>query len=58
MLKSSSENVVWFISKDVLYAPILFGAMYIPPENSIYSSIDFFDVIEDDILKFVAEKKL
>jgi hypothetical protein len=31
--------------------------MYIPPENSIYSSIDFFDVIEGDILKFVAEKK-
>ena len=30
--------------------------MYNPPENSIYSSIDFFDVIEDNILKFVAEK--
>ena len=58
MLKSSSENVLWFISKDALYAPILFGAMYIPPENSIYSSIDFFYVIEDDILKFVAENKL
>ena len=54
--KSSSENVLWFILKDVLYAPVLFGAMYIPPENSIYSSIDFFDVIEGDILKFVAEK--
>jgi hypothetical protein len=50
--------VLWFISKDVLYAPILFGAMYIPPEHSIYSSIDFFYVIEDDILKFVAEQKL
>ena len=58
MLKSSSENVLWFISKDVLYAPILFGAMYIPPENSIYSSIDLFYVIEDDILKFVAGKKM
>ena len=58
MLKSSSENVLWFISKDVLYAPILFGAMYIPPEHSIYSSIDFFYVIEDDILKFVAEQNL
>ena len=58
VFKSSSENVLWFISKDVLYAPILFGAMYIPPENSIYSSIDFFYVIEDDILKFVAEKKM
>jgi hypothetical protein len=56
VLKSSSENVLWFILKDVLYAPVLFGAMYIPPENSIYSSIDFIDVIEDDILKFVAEK--
>jgi len=43
---------------DVLYAPVLFGAMYIPPENSIYSSIDFCDVTEDDILKFVAEKKM
>ena len=51
------QNVLWFILKDVLYAPVLFGAMYIPPKNSIYSSIDFFDVIEDDILKFVAEKK-
>jgi hypothetical protein len=30
--------------------------MYIPPENNIYSSIDFSDVTEDDILKFVAEK--
>ena len=49
---------LWFILKDVLYAPVLFGAMYNPPENSIYSSIYFFDVIEDDILKFVAEKKL
>ena len=58
VLKSSSENVLWFILKDVLYAPVLFGAMYIPPENSIYSSIDFFDVIEGDILKFVAEKNL
>ena len=57
VLKSSSENVLWFILKDVLHAPVLFGAMYIPPENSIYSSIDFFDVIEGDILKFVAEKK-
>jgi hypothetical protein len=50
------QNVLWFILKDVLYAPVLFGAMCIPPENSIYSSIDIFDVIEDDILKFVAEK--
>lgn len=56
VLKSSSENVLWFILKDVLYAPVLFGAMYIPPENSIYSSIDFVDIIEDDILKFVSEK--
>jgi hypothetical protein len=56
VLKSSSEDVLWFILKDVLYAPVVFGAMCIPPENSIYSSIDIFDVIEDDILKFVAEK--
>ena len=58
VLKSSSENVLWFILKDVLYAPVLFGAMHIPSENSIYMycSIDFFDVIADDILKFVAEK--
>jgi hypothetical protein len=56
VLKSSSENVLWFILKDVLYAPVLFSAMYIPPENNIYSSIDFCDVTEDDILKFVAEK--
>jgi hypothetical protein len=49
--KSSSENVLWFILKDVLHAPVLFGDMYIPPENSIYSSIDFCDVTEDDILE-------
>ena len=56
VLKSSSEIALWFIVKNIVFYPILFGAIYIPPESSKYSDIDFFDVIQEDILKYNAGK--
>jgi hypothetical protein len=52
----SSNFVSWFIVKNIVFYPILFGAIYIPPESSKYSDIDFFDVIQEDILKYNAGK--
>jgi hypothetical protein len=56
VLKSSSEIALWFVVKNIVFDPILFGAIYIPPESSKYSDIDFFDVIQEDILKYNAGK--
>jgi hypothetical protein len=36
---------------------ILLGAVYIPPENSKYTSADLFLQIEQDILSFSANYK-
>ncbi|VDI07398.1 Hypothetical predicted protein, partial [Mytilus galloprovincialis] len=56
VLHSSCENVLWFAVNDVLYKNVLFGSVYIPPENSNYSKIDIFDVIEADLIRHTAEK--
>ncbi|CAC5414121.1 unnamed protein product [Mytilus coruscus] len=53
---SSCENVLWFVVNQLFDVPVLFGTVYIPPVNSIYSSIDIFDVIEDDLITFITEK--
>jgi hypothetical protein len=52
VLKSSSENVLWFVLNNV----VLFGICYVPLERSDYSSIDIFDVIEAELLKYAVEK--
>ncbi|CAC5395008.1 unnamed protein product [Mytilus coruscus] len=56
LLHSSCENVLWFVVNQLFDVPVLFGTVYIPPVNSIYSSIDIFDVIEDDLITFITEK--
>ena len=55
VLKGCSENVVWFNVKNLFFhVLVLFGAVYIPPENSSYSSINMFDDLEEDIINFSA----
>lgn len=56
-LKGKSENVLWFTFKNnvIISDCVIFGAVYIPPERSHYSSIDIFDVIENDIIDFVSD---
>ena len=56
VLKSSSENALWFVLNNVLFEPVLFGIWYVPSERSDYSSIDIFDVIEAKLLKYAVEK--
>lgn len=53
--KSSNDCVLWFLLKNCLYEPVLFGSLYVPPESSDYSDINFFDVIQDDILKLTSD---
>ena len=38
-----------------ILSSVLFGSAYIPPENSDYSSIDIFDVLESEIIKYTSE---
>ena len=52
-LKGSS----WFMLKEnVVNSNFIFGVVYIPPERSSYSSIECFDIIENDIIDLVADK--
>jgi hypothetical protein len=53
VLQNTNENVLWFIVNDnVIDYDILFG-----PENSVYSNIDIFDVMQNDIVKYTAETR-
>ncbi|VDI04680.1 Hypothetical predicted protein [Mytilus galloprovincialis] len=46
-----SHCVLWFTIEDkLLFEKTLFGVVYIPPENSLYSNIDMFTEIEDIIV--------
>ncbi|CAG2251519.1 unnamed protein product [Mytilus edulis] len=46
-----SHCVLWFTIDDkLLFEKTLFGVVYIPPENSLYSNIDMFTEIEDIIV--------
>ena len=48
ILKGSSENVLWFsVDGSLFHDLVLFSTVYIPPENSSYSSISVFDTIEN-----------
>ena len=52
-LKSESDFVQWVeLSVNHLNFKILFGCIYIPPENSKYSSVEAFTEIEDELLVF------
>ena len=55
VLKGCSENVVWFNVKNLFFQElVLFGKVYIPPENSSFSSINMFNHLEEDIINFSA----
>ncbi|CAG2185838.1 unnamed protein product [Mytilus edulis] len=59
-LSSDSNFVIWFeisSSYTKLDAEIAIGSVYIPPENTKYSSPDAFREIETDILKFSTKYK-
>ena len=47
----SSHCTLWFeIDDRLLFNETLFGVIYIPPENSLYSDISMFDDIEDVLI--------
>ena len=51
-LPTTSNCVTWFTLKPSLtgvYKELLIGTVYIPPEGTLYSSVDLFDDIESDI---------
>ena len=51
VLQGSSDNVLWFtVNNSLFHELVLFGTVYIPPENSSYSSISIFDSIENDLI--------
>ena len=51
VLQGSSENVLWLtVNNSLFHELVLFATVYIPPENSSYSSISIFDFIENDLI--------
>lgn len=53
--KSNSEFVYWLSVSKVIFdneSYILFGAVYIPPYCSKYSSIEVFSEIENELMCF------
>jgi hypothetical protein len=56
IIKKDSQFVLWFqLSKTVLKldSDLVFGCVYIPPENSKYSSSDTFDEIENELISII-----
>ena len=48
---SPSRCVFWFsVDNQLLFTKTLFGVVYIPPENSLYSNIEMFSEIENFLL--------
>ena len=55
-IKKDSQFVLWFqLSKIVLKldSDLVFGCVYIPPENSKYSSSDAFDETENELISII-----
>jgi hypothetical protein len=55
-IKKDSRFVLWFqLSKTVLKldSDLVFGCVYIPPENSKYSNLDAFDEIENELISII-----
>jgi hypothetical protein len=49
--KTDSEYIQWIkFSKDIFSDEFLLGCVYIPPENSKYSTIDAFTEIENEFI--------
>ena len=58
-LERSYKNCIWFqLDEALLNARCVFGAVYIPPEGSSYSSINIFEQIESDIVDFRSQDLL
>ena len=56
---TESQFVLWFtISKKLLNAnsDILFGCVYVPPENSVYSSKEAFEELENEMINLLKSK--
>ena len=55
-IKKDSQFILWFqLSKTILKldSDLVFGCVYIPPENSKYSSSDAFDEIENELISII-----
>lgn len=57
ILDNSYENCLWFTFDDYYDLSCIFGAVYIPPEGSPYSSVSIFDKLEQDIIKYCSDDK-
>jgi hypothetical protein len=52
--KTDSEYIQWIkFSKDIFSDEFLLGCVYIPPENSKYSTIDAFTEIENEFISLL-----
>ncbi len=62
VIHSSSDYVLWIkVNKKLIECEndLIIGSVYIPPENSPYSTIDAFTELEDDIIsKFYSEESI
>ena len=56
-IKSDSEYVQWVEFTKCLNSDMLLGCVYIPPENSKYSSEEAFIEVEDELLFFSGDHK-
>jgi len=54
IINKSKDVVIWF-KLNSLFDNIIFGAMYIPPQNSPHSNICMFDSIEQDVIELRSE---
>lgn len=51
IINTASDYTLWFkINKSLTGYDLLFCNVYIPPENSHYSSVNMFDVIEEEFV--------
>ena len=57
LLKCTNDVYMFFqVDSDLLGKKFLLGVVYIPPENSKYSSIEMFDEIENQVVKLYEEE--
>ena len=57
VINGLSTDVLWFkVRKPYFENDVLFGAVYVAPENSRFCSIECFDIIEDDLARFISEQ--
>ena len=59
-LETESKYVKWFkvnMKSGINQEEVLFGAVYIPPESSVYSSINSYDEVENELLSVCNDNK-